>query len=140
MTANPMRRGASINSGHVTGVVLVATLLIALVAQIDNDYYLRIAFTMCTYYLCAAGMNVLVGFAGQKSLGQAGLFAAGAYAVALLTTRTEWDPWLALPLSAVVAAAFGVDAHAMQFGVFRASKPKLDKPSLCADSLRPAPR
>ena len=28
----------------------------------------------------------------------------------------------------------------MQFGVFRASKPKLDKPSLCADSLRPAPR
>ena len=51
---------------------------------------------MCVYYLCAAGMNVLVGYAGQKSLGQAGLFAAGAYAVALLTTRTEIDPWLAL--------------------------------------------
>ena len=34
---------------------------------------------MCVYYLCAAGMNVLVGYAGQKSLGQAGLFAAGAY-------------------------------------------------------------
>ena len=51
---------------------------------------------MCVYYLCAAGMNVLVGYAGQKSLGQAGLFAAGAYAVALLTTRTEMNPWLAL--------------------------------------------
>lgn len=106
MTTKPMRSGTGI--GHLSGALLIATLLVALVAQIDNDYYLRIAFTMCTYYLCAAGMNVLVGFAGQKSLGQAGLFAAGAYAVALLTSRTECDPWLALPISAVVAAAFGV--------------------------------
>ena len=44
----------------------------------DNDYYLRILFMSCVYYLCAAGVNVLVGYAGQKSLGQAGLFAAGA--------------------------------------------------------------
>jgi branched-chain amino acid transport system permease protein len=93
---------------HVLFVLLAATALVALVGQLGNDYYLRIAFTMCTYYLCAAGMNVLVGFAGQKSLGQAGLFAAGAYAVALLSSRTELSPWLALPLSAIVAAACGV--------------------------------
>jgi branched-chain amino acid transport system permease protein len=93
---------------HVLFVLLAAAALVALVGQLGNDYYLRIAFTMCTYYLCAAGMNVLVGFAGQKSLGQAGLFAAGAYAVALLSSRTELSPWLALPLSAVVAAACGV--------------------------------
>ena len=47
---------------------------------------------MGVYYLCAAGMNVLVGYAGQKSLGQAGLFAAGAYAAALLTTSFDLDP------------------------------------------------
>jgi branched-chain amino acid transport system permease protein len=93
---------------HVLIVLLVGAALAALVGQFGNDYYLRIAFTMCTYYLCAAGMNVLVGYAGQKSLGQAGLFAAGAYAVALLSSRTELSPWLALPLSAVVAAACGV--------------------------------
>ena len=58
-----------------------------LASLFGNDYYLRIVFMMCVYYLCAAGMNVLVGYAGQKSLGQAGLFAAGAYAVALLTTQ-----------------------------------------------------
>src|SRR5262245_66651742 len=93
---------------HVLVVLLATAVLLALLGQLGNDYYLRIAFTMCTYYLCAAGMNVLVGYAGQKSLGQAGLFAAGAYAVALLSSRTGLDPWLALPLAAVVAGVFGV--------------------------------
>jgi branched-chain amino acid transport system permease protein len=93
---------------HLLGVLLVAAVLAAVVGQLGNDYYLRIAFTMCIYYLCAAGMNVLVGYAGQKSLGQAGLFAAGAYGVALLTSRADLSPWLALPLSAVIAAACGV--------------------------------
>ena len=91
---------------HLLVVLFVTAVLAAVVGQLGNDYYLRIAFTMCTYYLCAAGMNVLVGYAGQKSLGQAGLFAAGAYAVALLSSRTELDPWLALPLAAVVAGAW----------------------------------
>lgn len=94
--------------GHLPRALAFAAALCALVSLLGNDYYLRIAFMMCVYYLCAAGMNVLVGFAGQKSLGQAGLFAAGAYAVALLTTRTDIDPWLALALSAVISGAFGV--------------------------------
>ena len=80
---------------HPIAVVLVAAALIGITSLFGNDYYLRIVFMMSVYYLCAAGMNVLVGYAGQKSLGQAGLFAAGAYAVALLTTRTEINPWLA---------------------------------------------
>jgi branched-chain amino acid transport system permease protein len=98
-----MKRGQ-----HPVAVVLVSAALIGLTSLFGNDYYLRIAFMMCVYYLCAAGMNVLVGYAGQKSLGQAGLFAAGAYAVALLTTRTEMNPWLALALAAVVSAGCGV--------------------------------
>jgi branched-chain amino acid transport system permease protein len=98
-----MKRGQ-----HPLAVVLVAAGLIGITSLLGNDYYLRIAFMMCVYYLCAAGMNVLVGYAGQKSLGQAGLFAAGAYAVALLTTRTELSPWLALVLAAVVSAGSGV--------------------------------
>ena len=93
---------------HPITVVLVTAALIGITSLFGNDYYLRIAFMMCVYYLCAAGMNVLVGYAGQKSLGQAGLFAAGAYAVALITTRTEISPWLALVLAAVVSAACGV--------------------------------
>jgi len=93
---------------HGFVVMAVALVLIGATSLVGNDYYLRIAFMMCVYYLCAAGMNVLVGYAGQKSLGQAGLFAAGAYAVALLTTRTEISPWIALLSAMVVSGAFGI--------------------------------
>ena len=72
---------------HIIGSIgLVAALALA-ASFIENEFYLRTLFMICVYFLCAAGMTVLLGFAGQKSLGQAGLFAAGAYAVALLTTR-----------------------------------------------------
>ena len=93
---------------HVAAVVAVALALCGVAGAIGNDYYLRIGFSMCVYYLCAAGMNVLVGYAGQKSLGQAGLFAAGAYTVALVTSRTALDPWLALVLAAVASGVCGV--------------------------------
>ena len=63
---------------------------------------------MCVYYLCAAGMNVLVGYAGQKSLGQAGLFAAGAYGAALLSTSFDLNAWVALAAAAVIAGLCGV--------------------------------
>lgn len=93
---------------HFIGALLVAGGVIGATSLLGNDYYLRIIFMMCVYYLCAAGMNVLVGFAGQKSLGQAGLFAAGAYAVALLTTKTDISPWLALVAAAAISGVCGV--------------------------------
>src|SRR4029434_5872682 len=53
-------------------------------------------------------MNVLGGERAQRSVGEAGLFAAGAYAVALLTTRTELSPWLALVAAAGISGVCGV--------------------------------
>lgn len=93
---------------HLLLVAVVVAVLAAIAGGVANDYYLRIAFMMCVYYLCGSGMNILVGYAGQKSLGQAGLFAAGAYAVALLTIKTQIDPWLALALGAVISGVCGV--------------------------------
>jgi branched-chain amino acid transport system permease protein len=93
---------------HYLVVVTVALATALLAGLVDNDYYLRVLFMIGVYYLCAAGMNVLVGYAGQKSLGQAGLFAAGAYTAALLTTSFDLDPWVALVAAAVVAGVCGV--------------------------------
>lgn len=93
---------------HLFAVAIAVAVLVAATGSVGNDYYLRIAFMMCVYYLCGIGMNVLVGYAGQKSLGQAGLFAAGAYSVALLTTKTQIDPWLALALGGVISGVCGV--------------------------------
>jgi branched-chain amino acid transport system permease protein len=93
---------------HLCGVLAVALTLAFVAGQISNDYYLRIGFMMCVYYLCASGMNVLAGYAGQTSLGQAGLFAAGAYATALLTTHTGLNAWLALALATAIAGGCGI--------------------------------
>jgi branched-chain amino acid transport system permease protein len=93
---------------HFLAVGIAVAVLVAATGAVGNDYYLRIVFMMCVYYLCGIGMNVLVGYAGQKSLGQAGLFAAGAYSVALLTINTQIDPWLALALGGVISGVCGV--------------------------------
>src|SRR5262245_52222371 len=56
----------------------------------------------------ATGLNVLAGSSGQVSLGQAGFYALGAYAGAILATRVGLGFWIGLPLAAVVSAAVGV--------------------------------
>ena len=52
------------------------------------------------------GLNVLVGLAGQISLGHVGFYAIGAYAVAILTIKGV-SFWLALPLAGAIAGAVG---------------------------------
>ena len=93
---------------HPVGTVLFGLAVLALSAAISNEYFLRIIFMIEVYFLCATGMNVQVGLAGLKSLGQAGLFAAGAYTAALLTARLDVPPWIAFAAAPVVAALFGV--------------------------------
>jgi len=95
------------NSHRLMSVAAIA-LAVVVPALLDNEFYLKIIFTAGMYYIAAAGLNVLVGWSGQKSLGHAGLFAAGAYTAALLTAQAGWNPWLALVASAVVAALFGL--------------------------------
>lgn len=93
---------------HAIGVaVLVASL--ALVPYLGfNDFYLQILFTIGVNYLAAAGLNVLVGYAGQKSLGHAGLFAVGAYTAAIANIEWGLSPWLSLVLACGFGAIFGL--------------------------------
>lgn len=93
---------------HRLPAILTIALAVIVPALLDNEFYLKIIFTAGMYYIAAAGLNVLVGWSGQKSLGHAGLFAAGAYTAALLTAQAGWNAWLALFASAVVAALFGL--------------------------------
>jgi branched-chain amino acid transport system permease protein len=93
---------------HTLSFGFAALLAIVVPMAISNEFYLKIIFTAGVHYLAAAGLNVLVGWSGQKSLGHAGLFAAGAYTAALLTTQAGWNPWLAIVAAAGVAALFGI--------------------------------
>ncbi len=62
------------------------------------------------------GLCLLMGYAGQISLGQAAFFGLGAYGSAVLTTRLGWSPWAALPGAAVGA---GIIAYLIGIPIFR---------------------
>ena len=93
---------------HGLGVAVFLGLLAVVPFLPINDFYLQILFTIGVNYLASAGLNVLVGFAGQKSLGHAGLFAVGAYTAALANVDFGIGPWPALVLAGLAGALFGL--------------------------------
>ena len=95
------------NRAHLFGLALVVAMIALLPFSTDNGFYLKVMFLVGVNYLAGSGLNVLVGVTGQKSLGHAGLFAVGAYVVALLTTRAGWNPWVAFAASGVISGVFG---------------------------------
>ncbi|EFI52704.1 MAG: branched-chain amino acid ABC transporter ATP-binding protein/permease [Pseudonocardiaceae bacterium] len=87
--------------------IALAIFLVALPFTAENEYSLRLFMLFTIYAIVALGLNVLVGLAGLISLGQAGLFALGAYTGAILATRLGLDFVLAAVAGTVVAGAFG---------------------------------
>ncbi len=57
--------------------------------------------------MVAIGLNILVGYTGQISLGHAGFFAIGAFTTVMFVDRLGFPLWVALPLAAFVSAGFG---------------------------------
>ncbi|NPA27362.1 MAG: branched-chain amino acid ABC transporter permease [Chloroflexi bacterium] len=55
----------------------------------------------------AIGLNILVGYTGQISLGQGAFMAVGAYTAGILTARMGVPWWLTIPIAALVTAAVG---------------------------------
>ena len=55
------------------------------------------------YGFAAIGLSLLMGLAGQVSLGHAAFIAVGAYTQALLVAKANLNPLLAAPISVVAA-------------------------------------
>lgn len=72
-----------------------------------KPYYLHIAIISLIYILLATGLNIVVGYVGQLSLGQAAFYGIGAYTSALLSVNFNVPFYLTLPISTIVAAFFG---------------------------------
>ncbi len=82
----------------------------------DNDYYFTLLNFIGIHTLLVVGLNLLLGYAGQISLGHAAFFGLGAYTTGILTATYGVNPWLALPAGLVVAgaAAFLVGVPALK--------------------------
>ena len=54
-------------------------------------------FPVGLYVLLALGLNIVVGAAGLLDLGYVAFYAVGAYTTAMVTTKSGWTAWEALP-------------------------------------------
>ena len=72
-----------------------------------SNYPLFVLSLAIVNTIAVLGLNLVMGYAGQISLGQAGFAAIGAYATALLVVNLDLSYWLAVPFGAVLAAVSG---------------------------------
>ena len=86
-------------------LALLAAAILLLPLAFPSAYYYRVGALVWVSALAAVGLNVLMGQAGQVSLGHAGFFGIGAYAVAIGPAHLGIPPWASLPLGAVLAGA-----------------------------------
>ena len=73
-----------------------------------SDYTITIGTFIAIQAIVACGLNVIVGYAGQISLGHAAFFGIGAYSSALLTTAGGLSFWSALPLVLFITGFIGL--------------------------------
>lgn len=119
--AIPMTRRNAMLAAVAIGLAL---LLLPFVAGLAGNAWIRIMAFAMLYVMLALGLNIVVGYAGLLDLGYIAFYAVGAYMYALLASphlfeQFEWirqtfpdglhnSIWLVIPLSAILAAMFGV--------------------------------
>jgi branched-chain amino acid transport system permease protein len=103
------------------GGIMLAVLLIALLVApfIASDYLITVLILILYYAYTGQAWNIMMGFAGQLSLGHALYTGLGAYVTAALWVHYGIGPWLGLPAAIVVAGTSGavIGFLAFRFGV-----------------------
>jgi len=86
--------------------LFIFAVFIAIVPLIlDNDYYTGILVFTGLNCLTCIGLSLLMGYAGQISMGHAAFYGMGAYTSAILTVQCGWSPWTAM-LTGIVIVMF----------------------------------
>ena len=91
-------------SHRLVPVVAMAAIVVLLPLLFPSAYYYRVAALVFVFALASIGLNLLMGFAGQVSLGHAGFMGIGAYAVAIGPTHLGVASWLSFVIGAVLSA------------------------------------
>ncbi len=87
---------------RLTGFFLLALVTWTLPIFFPDNYYVTVVgLTILVNITLAVSLNLLMGLAGQISLGHAAFFGLGAYASAILTIRYNINPWLAMLVGAI---------------------------------------
>ena len=74
---------------------------------VHNPYYIHLVETILIYTILLFGLDIVVGYVGQVSLGHAGLFGIGSYTAGILFFHLGLPIWATIPASIIVTAIFG---------------------------------
>src|SRR3979411_2582204 len=104
---------------HALALLAVVLAILVVAPVFANDYLLTVLIVILYFAYTGQAWNILMGFAGQLSLGHALYVGLGAYAAAALYVHFGVSPWVGLwPAMAVAAAAGAVIGFlAFRFGV-----------------------
>ena len=88
-------------------VIALLVLFIVIVPLVFGEYYLSIINLVLISIVGALGLNILVGYTGQISIGHAAFMSVGAYTAANLAVRAGLPFWITLPAGGLMAAIVG---------------------------------
>ncbi|MEK7769593.1 MAG: branched-chain amino acid ABC transporter permease, partial [candidate division NC10 bacterium] len=89
-----------------TVAAIAAFMFLVLPLSVD-EYWLSIVNIVSIATVGALGLNILVGYTGQISIGHGAFMSVGAYTAANFAVRLGFPFWLSLPLGGLMAAAVG---------------------------------
>src|SRR3954452_8878758 len=89
-------------------VIALAALFVVVIPLLVHEYYLSILNLIFIAIVGALGLNILVGYTGQISIGHGAFMSVGAYTAANLAVKLGLPFWLTLPAGGLMAAFFGV--------------------------------
>jgi len=85
-----------------------ALLLLAVVPAIASPYIVYVLNIVGISAIAAIGLNILIGFTGQISLGHGAFFGVGAYSAAILATRLHLPLLVSVPAAGLLTAMIGM--------------------------------
>jgi branched-chain amino acid transport system permease protein len=106
LAAAPLADGFSVARQKIGAIACL--LVAALIPAFTDGFVLFQATLAMSFAIAVLGLNMLVGYSGQISLGHGAFFAIGAYCAAILMDRYATPYWVALAAAAAVCFVVGV--------------------------------
>ncbi len=88
--------------------IILLVLIFTMPLYIRSNYWLGVANLIGITLIAATGLNILLGYCGQLSIGHAGFIAVGAYTSAILTNRLELPFLVGMICAGLTAGLIGL--------------------------------
>jgi len=89
--------------------ILIAAIMVLLISPLFlNSYVISVINQISVYIIVALGLQLVMGYCGQISFGQAAFMAVGAYTTAILAADPGLPFWILVPISGLAAGLVGI--------------------------------